>query len=214
MSLCEEYLSARGITSETARIYGLELDEQIVSRKVKERLGRKLPKGVNEVIWIPLSNRNGEVFSWIARPLPTIGDSPKFLCPVGSDGPPYIARSVYGLAHGLPIIITEGPVKALACIQAGVAAIGLNGVFGLGIKNNHELVVIRADIYQALEWTGRKVYLAFDADSSINPMVRRAMIRAYLLLSSIGVSSVYQLTSWDISEGKGIDDFLAGQNYA
>src|SRR5215471_5265808 len=103
MKLCQNYLAVRGITDETVKLHGLELDDRLnglPSETVKKRLGRSLPKSVNEVIWIPIYDATGNVVSWIARILPEIANLGKFLCPVGSGGSPYIPRNVYKLAYG------------------------------------------------------------------------------------------------------------------
>src|SRR5262249_49358328 len=47
----------------------------------------------------------------------------------GDHSSPYIPRSVYGMRAGVPLVITEGPIKALVLTQAGVAAAGLRGVW-------------------------------------------------------------------------------------
>jgi Protein of unknown function (DUF3631)/Domain of unknown function (DUF3854) len=203
--LAQAYLAERGITDETARIHELEFDVHPSAKKVYARLERSLPKGVNEVIWIPFHDAKGQV-TWVARILPTIGKS-KFLCRSGSDGAPYISKQLYGLDYGKPLIMTEGPIKTLACEQAGVDAIGLNGVWCAGVKDREELVRIRRDLQEALDWRGRKVYLAFDADYAVNPLVRQAQIRLFFILTYSG-AEVFQLT-WDLSAGKGIDDYLA-----
>src|SRR5262249_1065419 len=54
---------------------------------------------------------------------------------------------------------------------------------------------------------GRKVYLFFDADASLNPEVRRAEIRLWFMLRA-GGAEVFRGTSWDAAQGKGIDDYL------
>jgi hypothetical protein len=66
--------------------------------------------------------------------------------------------------------------------------------------------VLRPELRQ-FELGGRKVYLCFDADSDIDPAVRHASIRLFLLLRNAG-AKVYQLTSWDVDQGKGIDDYI------
>jgi hypothetical protein len=152
----------------------------------------------------------GNITAWIARALPTLANQPKFVCPVGSSGIPFIPQSVYNLSFGKPVIITEGPIKALACVQAGIEAIGINGVWGAAVKNTAELYVMRADLQNALDWRGRKVYLAFDADCTINPDVRHALFRLFFVLSCLGAET-YQLTNWPETQGKGIDDFLVNQ---
>jgi hypothetical protein len=210
MQFCLDYLAARGITEETVKCYGIELDDAISHKTVKDRLGQHLPKGTLEVIWFPICDAAGNVVNWIARPLPTIAGHPKFLCPLGSSGLPYVPQAVYRADFGRSLIITEGVVKALVIVQAGFDAIGLNGVWGAGIKNSRDAVVIRAELYSALDWRGRKVAIAFDADCATNPDVRQAMIRLYFLLLGLG-AEVYQLTSWNLAEGKGLDDYLIGQ---
>jgi Protein of unknown function (DUF3631)/Domain of unknown function (DUF3854) len=208
MKLAQAYLRDRGIKDETVKIHGLELDARASDKTVKDRLGRSLAKsGVNEIIWIPIYDAQGNGVSWIARPLPNIFGLPKYICPLGSDGTPYVPHGVYQLPYGKPVIITEAPIKALAIAQAGFDVIGLNGVWCAGIKDANELVRIRADLQRILDWRGRKVYLGFDADWTINPLIRQAQIRLFFLLSYSG-ADVFQLTSWDVSQGKGIDDHL------
>jgi hypothetical protein len=210
MKLCRQYLSERGISEATTKFYGLELDDQIYSKKIKDRLGLKFPKGYNEVLWFPVYDAPGNIVAWIARPLPTMANQPKFVCPLGSSGVPFVPRNVYNLAFGKPVIVSEGPVKTLACIQAGVDAIGINGVWGAAIKNANGLYVIRADLQSSLDWRGRKVYLAFDTDCQINPDVRHALFRLFFVLLGSG-AEIFQLTNWQHTQGKGIDDFLVNQ---
>ena len=207
--LCHEYLAARGISDYAIKRNGLEL-VCLNQKRAKDRLGRHLPHGTNEVIWFPLYDRQSNIVSWIARPLPTINPQEKFICPLGSNGVPFVPQVVYGLPHGQAVILTEGPVKALVCQQAGFNAIGLNGVWGASVKNSSDEVCIRADLQEALDWRGRNVYLAFDADLAINPDVRHALFRLFFVLSVSG-AEVLQLTTWDLSRGKGIDDYLVGQ---
>jgi hypothetical protein len=210
MKLCEDYLAARGISDATIRLFGLELDDLLVAKTIKDRLSRGLPKDVVEIVWFPVRDTNGKIICWIARILPAIANLGKFLCPVGSGGIPFIPQCAYGLAYGKPIIITEGPVKAIACVQAGFDAIGLNGVWGAGVKNSQDFFVISADLQNALDWRGRRVFLGFDADCVINPQVRQALFRLFFLLAVSG-AQVFQLTSWDPAKAKGIDDFLVTQ---
>jgi hypothetical protein len=211
MKLCEDYLSARGISSDTVRNYGLELDDLLIAKTVKDRLGRGLPKGVVEIVWFPVRDAGGKIICWIARILPTIANLGKFLCPVGSNGIPFIPQNVYGLAYGRPIVICEGPIKTLSVIQAGFDAIGLNGVWSAGVKNSKDFYVISAELQNAVDWRGRHVYLGFDADLAINPQVRQALFRLFFLLSVSG-AQVFQLTGWDPAKAKGIDDFLVTQS--
>jgi hypothetical protein len=209
MKLCQDYLSARGITDATAKLYHLEFDDRVSSKMAKERIGRSWPKDVIEVLWFPIHDAAGNLIAWIARPFPEVFGLPKFLYPVGSNGLPFVPQSVYGLDYGKPVIVSEGPVKALACVQAGVDAIGLNGVWCAGVKNSRGQVVIGPELQNVLDWRGRRVFLGFDTDCAINPQVRQALFRLFFLLS-VSRAQVFQL-SWDPVQGKGIDDYLAKQ---
>ncbi|MBV8484638.1 MAG: DUF3631 domain-containing protein [Verrucomicrobia bacterium] len=107
-----------------------------------------------------------------------------------------------------PLIITEGPVKALAIAQAGHLPIGIGGVWMAMRKGANE----QAELIPALSefnWFGRSVYLAFDADSATNPAVRQALFRTWLALYRLGAK--VRFLSWPPSEGKGIDDYLCAK---
>jgi hypothetical protein len=106
----------------------------------------------------------GSTVSWIARPLPTLQGQPKFLTPIGGSGPPFIPKSVYNSKKGSPIIITEGPAKALVLAQAGFPAIGLNGVWCA--QEGSDRLILRRELRE-LELHGRKLYMAFDADAGV-----------------------------------------------
>lgn len=209
MSLGERYLAERGISLEAAARYGLEIDTRVSSDLANKRLGQSWPpRGeVNAVIWIPIIDASGTTIDWIARPLPNNSLLPRFVCRKDSGGPPLISKDIYKLAHGKPIIIAESPIKAIACDQTGIRTIGINGVWGASVKNEYDFYVIRADLQKALDWRGRQVYLAFDADWIINPEVRQALIRTFLVLSAQGAEIF--LLSWDLAQGNGIDDHLA-----
>jgi putative DNA primase/helicase len=62
-------------------------------------------------------------------------------------------------------------------------------------------------IIEATDLRQRKIYIAFDADGQLNADVRTASIRLLTLLYAAGAIA-YQLTSWNIDDGKGIDDYL------
>jgi uncharacterized protein DUF3854 len=84
--------------------------------------------------------------------------------------------------------------------------IGLCGVFGAHETTPEGKLVLRKELIE-MGVRGRKVYLCFDADAALNPDVRRAEIRLWFMLRA-GGAEVFRLTSWDESQGKGIDDFL------
>lgn len=217
MNLADVYLLDRGVTLATAAAAGVELDLSIDRSKIIARLGKDielagkpLSATAKELIWFPVRDVTGIGGTWICRPLPTIDPQRKFLCPVGSSGPPFISKATFLAKAGRPLIITEGPVKTLACTQVGYDAIGLNGVWCAAAQAQNGKLLFRHELASALDWRGRKVGVCFDADGVIKPDVRHAMIRLFFLLTMAG-AEIYQLTSWNLSEAKGVDDYLVGQ---
>jgi hypothetical protein len=104
--------------------------------------------------------------------------------------------------------MTEGHAQALTCLQAGQLAIGLSHIWSASAKlPDTGKLVLHQELSRALDWRGRKVYIAFESEP--DPDTRQAMIRLFLLLSAAGAET-YQLTSWDVSEGKTIGAYLAG----
>ena len=143
------------------------------------------------------------------RIFPTPVNGPKFLTPKGGNGAPYITPAVWAIADKahLPLIITEGPCKALSCIQAGFPAVGLNGVYGATARDADDKIVLHP-LLSSINWVKRTVLLGFDADLTSKFDVRKALFRTYLVLAA-QQADVFTITSWDVDQAKGIDDFLA-----
>ena len=221
MSLCHDYLLARGVLPETAAQYGFELDEHPTRERIVERLradrhyfGVCLSQAVQELLWAPVDSSDGARLLWCARVflLAQYGQpDPKMIVTANQYAAPFIWRPVWEhVRHtDIPLIITEGPVKGLVVLQAGGFPIALHGVW-MGAQDNgagsYELI---AELAQ-FDMIGRAVYLAFDADQASNSQVLQASIRQAFLLFAQG-ADVRQLTTWDPAQGKGIDDYLAGR---
>ena len=217
----EAYLLERGIDLDFASCHGLEIDQKPNSERIKKRLGGEIKIGdiplsyvAKEIIWIPLHNAQGLNGEFIARPLPKPGGH-KFLCACNRGAPIYIPPLVYQVSSkpDQALIITEGPIKTLAIVQAGFHAVGLNGVWcSTGKDEDTGRFTLRQEL-KVFDLRGRKVYMAFDADLATKSDVRHASIRLYLVLAICG-AEVFQLTSWDESQGKGIDDLLVREKSA
>lgn len=153
----------------------------------------------------------GQQTGYIARPLPTLDDGRKYLIAAGSTARPFITKLAYQGVNKLkvPLIVTEGPVKSLVLAQAGFAGVGLNGVRCAHQVLTGGKLALRNELAE-LGLRGRKVYICFDADAASKPDVRHGSIRLFFLLASAGAEP-YQLTSWDESQGKGVDDFLVAE---
>ena len=147
--------------------------------------------------------------SLVARVFPTPANGPKFLAAKGSNNAPFISPAAWAIADkpDRPLILTEGPVKALACCQAGFPGIGLNGVYGATGRDADDKIILHP-VASGFNWVKRAVYLAFDADIATKFEVRKALFRTYLLLAA-QQAEVFTITSWDGSETRGVDDFLA-----
>ena len=219
MSLINDYLAARGILPQTALDNGFEFDESPTHKLVSQRLngdfsvnGKPLSAVASEILWIPVRDSDGAVEAWIARPLPTIDDGPRFLSPRGVFIPVCVFHAVWDVRKRIdaPLVITEGPPKGLALLQAGALPIALTGVWMGSQQRNGANQYNLVTALEIFAWTARRVYLAFDADQSSNALVLQASLRLAFLLHAEG-AEVMQLTSWPLAEGKGVDDYLAAK---
>lgn len=124
----------------------------------------------------------------------------------------------------LPLIITEGEFKTLALWRLAnwshtdgprFLPIGVSGVYNwrgtIGKTNgpDGERLDVKGPIpdLERIAWKGRKVIIAYDADSSQKDLVRFA--RAELARHLRGRGAVVGFLEWDARQGKGIDDHLA-----
>jgi len=214
-----QYLLERGIDPEFAVTEGVEIQTAQTewSRSVYRLrgiadswAGKALPDIIEEALWFPAANQ-----SWILRgfpaPIDKEGKPAKFLSPREGSGPPFIPRAISEVRKQTdsPIIITEGPPKALVLNQAGFHAIALAGVWMASNRNGQNRFSLRPEL-QEIRWLGRKVYLCFDADQQSNPDVLHALVRLAFVLNIAG-AELWQLTTWPAAEGKGIDDYLVGK---
>ena len=217
MTPADSYLAERGITAETVQKHGIEIDREPTSERFRNRLGfdafkeGKLADLAKEVIWFPCPDVTGKQVSWIARLLPAIGDA-KFLNAKGG-AYPFIQTEAWEARDKphKPLILTEGPVKALALVQAGHPAIGVSGVWMATRRGDNEHIELVSALKE-FTWQGRTAYLAFDADSVNNPSVKQALFRTFLALYKLGAK--VRFLTWLLSEGKGIDDYLVGKQAA
>jgi hypothetical protein len=207
------YLAERGITEATVKEFGIETEAKPAGIRFQGRLGfdrwagsQALEQLVKEVIWFPCRDADGKPVSWIARVFPALGEA-KFLNPKDGTPLPFVPLETWAVKEkpNKPLILTEGPVKALAIYQAGHLPLGLGGVWMATKKGTDESIEL-VPALREFKWSGRQVYLAFDADWTTNPQVRQALFRTFFALYRQG-AKVWFL-SWLPNEGKGIDDYL------
>ncbi len=123
----------------------------------------------------------------------------------------------------LPVLITEGEFKTLAAWrlanhhveQARFLPVGVGGVWNWrgtigkttgpnGERLNEKGPIADLDL---IEWPGRRVIIAFDADVAEKPEVKAARWQLSRELRSRGAEVGF--LEWDATEGKGLDDHLA-----
>jgi hypothetical protein len=86
--------------------------------------------------------------------------------------PPGYGLEAYAKDPSEPLIITEGEKKALRACKAGLPTVAVAGVWSWRSKKKG---VAAIPDFDDIEWTGRKVYLAFDSDLMTNPNVIAAL---------------------------------------
>ncbi|MDJ1169678.1 phage/plasmid primase, P4 family [Roseofilum sp. BLCC_M154] len=113
--------------------------------------------------------------------------------------------------YPFPIIITEGIKKCLAGWQAGWATVSVPGVTSWHKrKKPQELKPILEALFP--HGGNRQVALAFDADFTTNPKVWGGLIGLAKELQRRGYDC--RICTWNINQGKGMDDFIAnGGNF-
>ena len=127
--------------------------------------------------------------------------------PMVLDCPP---RCQPGLGNTVvPLVITEGPIKADSLASAGACSVALLGVWGWRGRNGDDGLTALAD-WEGVALNGRKVLVAFDSDVMTKPSVHQAMARMSRLLVQRGAEVFYAyLPSGEMGTKVGMDDWLA-----
>jgi Domain of unknown function (DUF3854) len=143
---------------------------------------------------IPIHGVTGEVVGYQYRPdTPRVTDAGKELkyeSPAGSshhlDVPPAVLP-VLG-DPSVPLWITEGARKVDAAVTAGLACVGLAGVWAWRCTNENGGKVALPD-FQSVALNDREVVVCFDSDVMTKPDVRKAIEGLRQLLFSRGAST-------------------------
>jgi predicted P-loop ATPase len=225
-------LAQRWITGELAEQAGLRRAD---SYTVRQMFGRK--QGDLSGIIIPnLSPWDHQIREYRARldnpPLEYRSDGgvrevSKYIQPSGRGNlfyfPPGTSQVALESSDELAIV-TEGEFKALALYRlahldssdvARFLPIAVAGVYSwrgtvgktIGPDGGRRDVKGVIPDFERVAWKGRRVIIAFDADSETKPKVRAA--RWQLTAALIERGALVGNLLWPITEGKGIDDWLA-----
>jgi hypothetical protein len=138
------------------------------------------------------------------------GKARKFLCTLGSPYRPYILPPVLDVAYdtSVSIYIVEKQAAALLLLQNGLSAIALEGTWGSAARRENGERVTLHPVLGEFDWTGRPVYLCFEADFKRRESVLQGLIRTYILFSTAG--AIVRLLRWDPAF-TGIDDYIAAK---
>ena len=96
---------------------------------------------------------------------------------------PNIDWEAVALDPSVPLIITEGELKAACATKHGFLTIGLGGVYSFGRRARHQTLL---PALQRFKWAGRQVYICYDSDAIFNRLVMTAEIRLARLLTDEG----------------------------
>ena len=106
----------------------------------------------------------------------------------------------------LPLVITEGELKAICACKCGIPTIGLGGVWSF--KSKKQVVSLIPDLVQ-VEWRNRIVYIVYDADAAHNPKVLQAENALAQELVDRGAQvHIVRLPDLKEVDKTGLDDFL------
>jgi hypothetical protein len=127
------------------------------------------------------------------------------------DVPPRAANWIADPAR--PLYVTESVMKADALVSAGVAAIGLNGVYGWRGTNSRGGKTVLPD-WESIALNGRDVYLVPDSDVAENADVNAAVRRLGAWLAARDANVRYVTLPYLNGGSKtGVDDYFATMGY-
>ncbi len=108
----------------------------------------------------------------------------------------------------IPLVLTEGELKAAKACKEGFPTISLGGVYSFQMKSRGVDFLPELD---RITWTDRPVYIAYDSDIALKPEVRRAqqLLANHLIERGAIVARIVlpQLGT----DKTGLDDFLLSE---
>jgi len=193
-----DYLQKRAVPQELAVAQGLR---SIEKGEGSELLGDPIPCAG---LLIPyLESQNG-----YCRVRLDWQDKPRFLAPKGQEVPVYIAKNIQ-LPPNTPIVVAEGPIKALALLDQGFYAVGLGGT-GTTLMGSGDRRTLNPS-WEPLDVSKRPIIIMFDTNRSHNLRVARDEARLVLALEKAGARDIRIARLVSSGDNDGPDDILASQ---
>lgn len=124
--------------------------------------------------------------------------------------PPMIPADVWQDTT-VPIVVVEGPIKALAVWAAGHVCIGLAGVdtgHDAKLSQEYRTVRLHPELLARVVWRGRRVIVVFDCNRETNPMVAWGEARFCTALRHAGADVVVGSIPEMPAGKEGPDDLL------
>lgn len=119
---------------------------------------------------------------------------------------PGLRWDVLAADTALPLVITEGELKAACATLRGLPTLGLGGVWCFMSKHHNLPLLPQFDWFK---WENRRVYIIFDSDAQSNPDVQRAQnVLARSLTQRGAVPHIVQLPPVPGLKKTGLDDFI------
>ncbi|MBK8999622.1 MAG: DUF3854 domain-containing protein [Myxococcales bacterium] len=192
------YLEQRAVPPEVATAAGLVS----VDATRAALLLQLLPEQVNSGgLAIPYPHVNPKF--WRVRMDGAEGGA-KFMAPPGRGAPIYDAVVVTEREVAGPLVVTEGPIKALALVASGIRGIGLGGA-ETGLTKEHKL----DPSWDSIEIPAEGVVLLPDADINDNYGVMRGTARLARALTEAHPELTVKLARLPGPGKRGPDDHLA-----
>jgi putative DNA primase/helicase len=206
----KELVEGSGLTLDTIKAAGIhsETNRDRIQRLLDRKAGLKNCAPAIVIPFVGPDGQNG--YYRIKSDTPRKdrnGGAIKYESPAGIPSrayfPPGVLQYIGDTAQEL--ILVEGEKKALKLTQEGFPAIGLVGVWGWKRKDNERLI---ADL-EAVNWKGRRVFIAFDSDVMTKDEVKLGESRLSVAVATKG-SVVRCVRFPDGPEGRkqGADDFF------
>jgi len=110
----------------------------------------------------------------------------------------------------VPLLITEGELKAACATKLGLPTIGLGGVFCFKAAKAKEFLL---PMLREFNWKNREVLICYDSDAVTNPMVVLAENQlAKILTDMAAVVKIVRIPPAADNGKQGLDDFLAANS--
>jgi len=105
----------------------------------------------------------------------------------------------------LPLVFTEGELKAACAVKHGIPTIALGGVWNFKSKKNG---LLRLPVFDQINFKNRTVFIIFDSDSATNPQVLHAQFKFAEELFHAGATPLIVNIPKEDGKKHGIDDYI------